>query len=442
MALLAVSSTLFTSSTRGPVLAADPVAEAKAQRDAIERQLSDERAKLHELQATSAALSDQLASAELALADANAEYERVTGLLHQVQDDVNATAAHLADLLDQIKALDTQLQAVASDIADENDQLQAREALLQDHIRAAYEQSQTSLLEILISAPSLDAATNQVSYLLTISDQDKALADEIRVLRAQLQVKQGTLRDGRSELWSAQAQASAEERTLKEREAQLKDLEAQAAKLKAAAEKKRAEQAAVLNASLAAQGNVAEQVSSSQQAFAAANQLYKQLYAQQQALEEARRKAAEEAQRGKVSSRGFRWPEVGFHVTQEWGPTSFVLEPPYTYRGVYYPHFHGGIDIATGCGTPIVAAGTGVVVASGQPLWPYDSGYGVVIDHGGGIQTWYWHLLPRVIVHPGQPITIGTVLGYEGATGNATGCHLHFAVNDHGVWENPRNYLP
>jgi len=81
-------------------------------------------------------------------------------------------------------------------------------------------------------------------------------------------------------------------------------------------------------------------------------------------------------------------------------------------------------------------------VASGRPLWPWDSGYGVVIDHGNGVQTWYWHLQPRVYVNPGQPITIGSVIGYEGSTGNSTGCHLHFAVNDHGVWENPRWYLP
>ena len=90
----------------------------------------------------------------------------------------------------------------------------------------------------------------------------------------------------------------------------------------------------------------------------------------------------------------------GARVTQEWGPTNFAMEPPYTYQGVYYPHFHGGIDMAVGCGTPILAAKAGVVVASGRPLWPYDPGYGVVIDHGGGIQTWYWHITTQIIVQP------------------------------------------
>ena len=44
----------------------------------------------------------------------------------------------------------------------------------------------------------------------------------------------------------------------------------------------------------------------------------------------------------------------------------------------------------------------GVVVASGQPLMPWDSGFGVVVDHGGGIQSWYWHMQPNVVVGPGH----------------------------------------
>jgi murein DD-endopeptidase MepM/ murein hydrolase activator NlpD len=49
---------------------------------------------------------------------------------------------------------------------------------------------------------------------------------------------------------------------------------------------------------------------------------------------------------------------------------------------------------------------------------------------------------PRVVVSPGQIVLGGTVVGYEGSTGNSTGCHLHFATNLNGVWENPRNWLP
>jgi murein DD-endopeptidase MepM/ murein hydrolase activator NlpD len=49
---------------------------------------------------------------------------------------------------------------------------------------------------------------------------------------------------------------------------------------------------------------------------------------------------------------------------------------------------------------------------------------------------------PRVVVGPGTIVTSESVIGYEGTTGMSTGCHVHFAVNHNGVWENPRNYLP
>jgi murein DD-endopeptidase MepM/ murein hydrolase activator NlpD len=180
-----------------------------------------------------------------------------------------------------------------------------------------------------------------------------------------------------------------------------------------------------------------------------AAQLQQQAAAQQAAIEEARRRAAEEARRraaaeaaARPSAYGFRWPERSFQVTQEWGPTAFVLEPPYTYGGTYYPHFHAGIDFSAGCGTPVYAAGAGVVVASGQPLLPFDTGFGVVVDHGGGILTWYWHLQPTVVVGPGTIVTSESTIGFEGSTGMSTGCHVHFAVNHNNVWENPRAYLP
>ena len=65
-----------------------------------------------------------------------------------------------------------------------------------------------------------------------------------------------------------------------------------------------------------------------------------------------------------------------------------------------------------------------------------------MIDHGGGIQTWYWHITTQIIVQPGQVVGTGQVIGYEGTTGFSTGCHLHFATNVNGIWENPRFLLP
>jgi murein DD-endopeptidase MepM/ murein hydrolase activator NlpD len=444
VALLTVGTMIVGSDPRNKALAADPVSQARTERASIEAELAAQRAKLDELRATSATLSRQLNDAEQELANATAEYERVIGLLQAVRADVNDITARLRDLRARIERMDRRLWVVAQGIAAQTTELEARETLLQDHLRSAYEQSQISILEIILHASNLDEATNQVSYLLTLSDQDKALADEIRQIREELLVKQGTLSEGRAALRVSRIAASEERHRLVERKAQLVELEQRAAKLKAAAEKKRAAQAAALNAALEAKGNVKQQIADNERAFEQANQLVHRLVAEQRAIEEARRLAEKAArdQANQLSALGFRWPEVGTRVTQEWGPTSFAMEPPYTYHGVYYPHFHGGLDMVAGCGSPIVASKAGVVVASGQPLWPYDPGFGVVIDHGGGIQTWYWHITTQIVVRPGQVVNTGQIIGYEGTTGFSTGCHLHFATNVSGIWENPRAYLP
>ena len=468
VALLTVGWSVVTTQPSGSALAADPeaqlaetraeLADAQSAQQSLAATLERQRTELAQLQRTSADLDTQLDLARAELEAVTAEYDRVAGLLEQVRAQVADVEARIAELHEKIEALDTELIAVAADIHRRTDELEAREELLEDHLRSAYARSQTSLLEVLLAADSLDEATTQVGYLMTVSDQDTILAEDIRAIRQELETRRETLKDGRRALADARAVARDEEATLKTRREELTVLEAQLAELRTAADRKRAEQEAALNAALEAKGSVEQQIARNEEAAAAAERLAQQLTqqaaAQQAAIEEARRRAAEEARRAAeqaardqeaanaVSNYGFRWPERSYEVTQEWGPTGFVLEPPYTYHGTYYPHFHAGIDFAGGCATPIYATGAGVVVASGQPLMPWDSGFGVVVDHGNGIQSWYWHMQPRVVVAPGTIVTSESVVGYEGSTGMSTGCHVHFAVNDHGIWENPRAYLP
>jgi peptidoglycan hydrolase-like protein with peptidoglycan-binding domain len=86
--------------------------------------------------------------------------------------------------------------------------------------------------------------------------------------------------------------------------------------------------------------------------------------------------------------------------------------------------FHTGIDYPAPLGTAVVAAGDGSVVSAGAV-----AGYGnlVVLAHGSGVTSWYAHL-SRILVTPGQRVARGAVVGLVGATGDATGPHLHFEV--------------
>ena len=100
--------------------------------------------------------------------------------------------------------------------------------------------------------------------------------------------------------------------------------------------------------------------------------------------------------------------------------------------------FHAGVDLGSACGTPIKAAGTGVVIQAG-----FDSGgYGnmTLINHGGGLSTLYGHQ-SSIIVAAGQSVTQGQVIGYVGSTGKSTGCHLHWEVRVDGTPVDPMGYV-
>jgi len=425
VALVAVSWMMVGTQPSSTTLAGDPLSDAKAKQQQLENTLATQRAQLATLRSTATRLANALAVATANLASVTAHYQVVSDQVDQVTQQVSEVKAQLETLNTQIAELDAQLKQVADEISVQTAELEQRQALLQDHLRTAYEQSQTSLLEVLLSARSLDDATSQVGYLLAVSDQDQALASEIRSIRAQLAIKQQELTDGRVALADARVEATAQQSQLSEQQAELTTLQKQLAVLKKQWEQQKAAQEAKLNASLNSQASLKSQIAQVQAAANAQAALVKQLQAEQAAA-------------SLVGPGGFSWPEYPTTITQYYGPTTFYMEP--SYNG--YAHFHTGLDMARGCGTPIKAAANGVVAASGQPLYPYDRAYGVIINHGGGLQTWYWHMLARVIVHPGQAVSRGQVIGYEGATGFATGCHLHFAVNVNGAWRNPLAYLP
>ncbi len=98
---------------------------------------------------------------------------------------------------------------------------------------------------------------------------------------------------------------------------------------------------------------------------------------------------------------------------------------------------HTGIDVAAAAGTPVVAAAAGTVVMAEEHFF---SGNSVFIDHGDGLVTMYFHLR-RIRVRVGEAVRRGQRIGDVGATGRATGPHLHFGVRWQGARIDPRLLL-
>ena len=139
---------------------------------------------------------------------------------------------------------------------------------------------------------------------------------------------------------------------------------------------------------------------------------------------------------------GYVWPLPRGRITQPFGPSQAG-----TLRvdGVL---FHDGVDMATFCGDHVLAAHDGVVLAAGRRVDPWMGWVGslapsverrdrhklwyslpiiVVVDDGNGYRSIYAHL-NALNVHAGQRVHAGQFLGWEGSTGFATGCHLHYGL--------------
>lgn len=117
----------------------------------------------------------------------------------------------------------------------------------------------------------------------------------------------------------------------------------------------------------------------------------------------------------------FRWPLAAFGISQ------------------YFRAGHPGVDLTNPAGTPIYPITEGTVILAAA----LHDGYGrhVIIEHTDGMTSVYAHL-SRMEVQVGQQVTKETELGTVGATGWATGNHLHLEIHQDGVAINPMEVLP
>ncbi len=128
-------------------------------------------------------------------------------------------------------------------------------------------------------------------------------------------------------------------------------------------------------------------------------------------------------------------PPRGNRLTFAW-PVRGTLTSHYGRR---WGRHHQGIDIGARSGTKVAAAERGRVKYSGSGLGAY--GNVVIIEHPGGFETVYAHNR-RNRVRRGDIVRKGQVIAEVGATGNATGPHLHFEIRSNNKAHNPMRYLP
>ncbi len=348
--------------------------------------------------------NSQIARLRAQIAAAQNKEAVLQGVIAGLDVQIVGTQAQIAGAKTQLSQIQAQLAAAKATLAAAEAQLAAEKRQLSRQVIVIYElQQQSTPLNNLMSSGDFNSFWTSVIDGRRISDAE---LQTVGVIRRQQAVIQGDVA------------AIAAKR--QQQEAVLASLDTAEAQLLS----QRSVQQAAVNylAQLQAQDRRL-----ALQWQAAYNTLNTQIAKLQS--EEAAARAA-----GGGSGR-FSWPDTG-PISQGFGCTPFTFE-------AYDPacpqkHFHNGIDIAGACGNDITAADAGIA-----HIEPYESwGFGnyIIIVHGNGWETLYGHLAGFAI-RSGQVVHRGQLIGWEGTTGNSTGCHLHFGVNHNGTWVNPLSYL-
>lgn len=123
-------------------------------------------------------------------------------------------------------------------------------------------------------------------------------------------------------------------------------------------------------------------------------------------------------------SQDFIWPATG-RLSGRFGSQRI-------YRGGIPAAYHSGADVAAGAGAIVVAPADGIVTLAPPPMFSLEGNL-VIIDHGMGLNSAFLHLA-SVSVREGQEVRQGEQIGTVGATGRATGPHLHWSL----VWNGAR----
>ncbi len=139
-------------------------------------------------------------------------------------------------------------------------------------------------------------------------------------------------------------------------------------------------------------------------------------------------RARAESHRERLWDSTFVWPLEG-RITTDFGATRYHNEE--------LANRHNGIDIAAPVGTPVAASNTGKVTLAADLL---ATGKTIIIDHGWNIYSSYLHL-SKLKVEVGDKVEQGQEIGLVGATGFATGPHLHWSLSYNRIFLDPRDFV-
>lgn len=375
--------------------------------------------------------------------------------IEDVKEQYKENENEIADIIAKKNVIDQEIQILTTQIANMNQQLTAYNVLIADkqdeldnaedryltlndanklRIRTMEEEGELSYWEVLFKANSFSDLLDRMTMISEIAAADTRRLEELSDAAQVVEVAQVELVDEKAEMEEARKELDAAETDLaaKRQEADdlLQELLSKADDLEALEAEFAAQDAAFL-----------EEIAQKEKEFDAAKlaewQAYMATYVPPtQAPSQGGSSGGSSgggssggSSSGGGGGGGWVWPTTARRISSPFGNRTSPTAGASSY--------HQGIDIDGNTGDPVWAARAGIVTVAG---WSNAAGNYVKIDHRDGFQSIYMHL-NSFSTSSGAVVSAGQTIGTMGATGVATGDHLHFGIMLNGVYVNPCNYV-
>jgi len=403
---------------------AAPQTEEEIQRElaAIEQRIKDQEKVIAELKADKADQEKLLPALEKKMEDVEAKTAIIDGEISRLGVSIAGIKAQVDALNADIAACEARIAEIDAETAAKEAQIKEMQLQLMDRLREQYVNGPVSNLQLLLSSPDLTALMTATEYIRRQAEHDALLREQLEedmaqllILQDQQREQQAVLEGKRTDLQKRSAVLVSE--SLKQREKR-GELEVQHSQI------------------TETQNEIFEMIDKLQVQSKEAQRIIEKERRAQEAFERqldellAKKLESGEIAKDTITNDGkmlWPFPYKGCYITSYFGETSGRS------------HAHNGIDISIADKSKnyqIIAALDGVVVDHG---FHSSMGYYVVIVHGyyaptgKYIKTTYMHMKSGTFtsaVVDNAKIKGGTALGIMGSTGNSTGPHLHFQVNE------------
>lgn len=307
-------------------------------------------------------------------------------------EEIKDLEKSISNLEDQIKVGEEKLVVLEDDLEAARKKVEEQNENLEDRLRTMYKNGSVGFLDVLMNSGSFSEFLTNLDLVQIIYASDEEVLEDLQKAHDEVESKKNKVENLQSNLKSSKELAKSEKASVEEQKEKLAADNEETAKLLDNMERE-AEQIAAELAAKSKSGAISNSDTS------------------------------------KYEGGIFCWPT----------PSSSRITSDYGWRNCPFhgKEFHPAIDIGASSGSAVLAAADGTVISSS-----YRSSFGncIIIDHGGGVTTWYNHLSSR-LVSVGATVSKGQQIGKVGSTGDSTGPHLDFRVYVNGEAQNPMSYF-